>query len=128
MGTAVIPLLDRLLDPPPPALGAVEAWLARRRRQRSRTTSGPTWTAFADPDGAVGLVPSGPGSEACRPALLVLDQVDGYGVTVRDAAADPEELGPYATIEDALRGIGRWMALAATTGGGGLGTGRAIAA
>jgi len=75
------------------------------------------WLAFADPDGAVGLVPSGPGIETC-PALLVLDQADGYSRTVCDPA-DPEELGPFATVEDALRGVGRWMACRAATNGAG---------
>ncbi len=75
MGTAIVHLLD-----PPPALGAVEAWLARRP-----PVLGLCWLAFADPDGAVGLVPSGPGGEAC-PALLVLEQAGGCGVTVCDPA------------------------------------------
>ena len=92
----------RDLDPPP-ALAAVEAWLARQP-----ALPGLTWCAFADPDGAIGLVPSGPDGAACL-ALLLTEQAEGYGVTVCDPD-EPLELGVFATVEDALHGIGCWIA------------------
>ena len=94
---------------PPPALAAVEAWLARQP-----VSPGRTWCAFADPDGTIGLVPSGPDGVAC-PALLLTEHAGGYGVT----ACDPDEsaeLGVFTTIEDALRGIACWMVPVVTGG------------
>jgi hypothetical protein len=88
----------RDLDPPP-VLAAVEAWLARQS-----VSPGLTWCAFADPDGAIGLVPSGPDGVAC-PALLLTEQPGGYGVTACDPD-EPAELGVFTTIEDALHSIG----------------------
>jgi hypothetical protein len=85
-----------------PTLAAVEVWLARRPSSPDLT-----WCAFADPDGAVGLVPSGPGGEAC-PALLLTERVEGYDVTVCDPDG-PTELGVFSTIEEALQRIDRWM-------------------
>ena len=108
MGSTTTHLRD--LDPPA-ALTSVEAWLARQP-----ASSGPTWCAFADPDGAIGLVPSGPDSEAC-PALLLTEQAEGYGVTACDPD-DPVELGVFATVEDALHGIGCWMVPASAGGPG----------
>ena len=87
----------------PAALAAAEAWLARQP-----ASPGLTWCAFADPDGAVGLVPSGPDATAC-PALLLSEQAGGYGVTACDPD-EPVELGVFATVESALQGIGCWMA------------------
>lgn len=86
-----------------PTLSALEAWLARQP-----SLPGLTWCAFADPDGAVGLVPSGLDGEVC-PALLLSEQAEGYEVTVCDPNG-PVELGVFPTIEDALQSIGRWMA------------------
>ena len=89
-----------------PTLAAVEAWLARRP-----SSPGLTWCAFADPDGAVGLVPSGPGGKAC-PALLLIERAEGYDVSACDPDAPDAlvEFGVFATIEDALQSISRWMA------------------
>ena len=59
-------------------------------------------------------MPSGPDGGACL-ALLLTAQAAGYGVT----ACDPDEaveLGVFATIEDALRGIGCWMVPASAGG------------
>ena len=110
MGTAICHPLDHLLDRDLPTLSAVEAWLARHP-----PVPGLSWLAFADPDGAVGLVPGGPASEAC-PALLVMEQAGGYGVTICDPD-DPGDLGPFATVEEALHGIGSWMAWAGYSAG-----------
>ena len=87
---------------PPPALAAVEAWLVEQP-----AVPGLTWCAFADPDGAIGLVPSGPDSDACL-ALLLTAQAAGYEVTVCDPD-EPVELGVFPSIESALQGIGCWM-------------------
>jgi hypothetical protein len=99
MGSTTTHLRD--LDPPA-TLAAVEAWLARQP-----ASPGLTWCAFADPDGAIGLVPSGPDSETC-PALLLTEQTEGYGVTACDPD-DPVELGVFPSIESALYGVGGWI-------------------
>ena len=87
---------------PPAVLAAVEAWLARQP-----ASAGLTWCAFADPDGAIGLVPTGPDSAACL-ALLLTAQAAGYSVTACDPD-DPVDLGMFATVEEALQDIGCWM-------------------
>jgi hypothetical protein len=99
----------------PAALAAVEAWLARQP-----WSPGLTWCAFADPDGAIGLVPGGPDGAACL-ALLLIEQAGGYGVTACDPD-DPVELGVFASIESALHRIRCWMVPASA------GTARAEAA
>ncbi len=96
-------------DQPPrsisPAIAAITAWVAHP----VNAASGQTWRMIVDSDGAIGLIPQGPGTAGTLPLLIIEDPHGGFDVTACDPD-DPVELGSFDSIEAALGAITVWLA------------------
>ena len=83
---------------------AVTAWVTHSEHLGANRT----WHMMTDSDGAIGLIPTGPGTEHL-PALLIETTAEGgFDVTACDPDA-PIELGTFGSINEALDTIAHWL-------------------
>ena len=86
-----------------PVVAAVTHWAAQ-----THAASRWTWRMIVDSDGAVGLVPQGPGASAL-PAMLIMALAEGGFEVTACYPDDPWELGTFSSIEAALDAMASWL-------------------